>query len=46
MNNKLQEVTSQDGSKELNYLPDTIMDGLCIITELKELSKQNIEKQK
>ena len=25
-NNKLQEVTLQDGSKELNYLPDTIMD--------------------
>ena len=26
MNNKLQEVTLQDGSKELNYLPGTIMD--------------------
>ena len=25
-NNKLQEVTIQDGSKELNYLPGTIMD--------------------
>ena len=25
-NNKLQEVTLQDGSKELNYLPSTIMD--------------------
>ena len=25
-NNKLQEVTLQDGSKELYYLPDTIMD--------------------
>ena len=25
-NNKLQEVTLQDGSKELNYLPVTIMD--------------------
>ena len=25
-NNKLQEVTLQDGSKELNYLPGTIMD--------------------
>ena len=25
-NNKLQEVTLQDGSKELNYLPCTIMD--------------------
>ena len=25
-NNKLQEVTLQDGSKDLNYLPDTIMD--------------------
>ena len=24
-NNKLQEVTLQDGSKELNYLPGTIM---------------------
>ena len=26
LNNKLQEVTSQDGSKELDYLPGTIMD--------------------
>ena len=26
LNNKLQEVTLQDGSKELNYLPGTIMD--------------------
>ena len=25
-NNKLQEVTLQDGSKELNYLPGTVMD--------------------
>ena len=25
-NNKLQEVTLQDGSKELNYLPGTITD--------------------
>ena len=25
-NNKLHEVTLQDGSKELNYLPGTIMD--------------------
>ena len=25
-NNKLQQVTLQDGSKELNYLPGTIMD--------------------
>ena len=25
-NNKLQEVTLQDGSKELNYLPGTIID--------------------
>ena len=25
-NNKLQEVTLQDGSKKLNYLPGTIMD--------------------
>ena len=25
-NNKLQEVTLQDGSKELDYLPGTIMD--------------------
>ena len=24
--NKIQEVTSEDGSKELNYLPGTIMD--------------------
>ena len=26
LNNKLQEVTLQDGSKELNYLPGTIME--------------------
>ena len=26
LNNKLQEVTLQDGSKELNYLPGTVMD--------------------
>ena len=26
LNNKLQEVTLQDGSKELDYLPDTIKD--------------------
>ena len=26
LNNKLQKVTLQDGSKELNYLPGTIMD--------------------
>ena len=26
LNNKLQEVTLQDGSRELNYLPGTIMD--------------------
>ena len=26
LNNKLQEVTLQDGSKELNYIPGTIMD--------------------
>ena len=26
LNNKLQEVTLQDGSKELHYLPGTIMD--------------------
>ena len=26
LNNKLQEVTLQDGSKELNYLPCTIVD--------------------
>ena len=25
-NNKLQELTLQDGSKELNYLPGTILD--------------------
>ena len=25
-NNKLQEVTLQDGSKDFNYLPGTIMD--------------------
>ena len=25
-NNKIQEVTLQDGSKELNYIPSTIMD--------------------
>ena len=26
LNNKIQEVTLQDGAKELNYLPGTIMD--------------------
>ena len=26
LNNKLQEVTLQDGSKKINYLPGTIMD--------------------
>ena len=26
LNNKLKEVTLQDGSKELDYLPGTIMD--------------------
>ena len=26
LNNKLQEVTLQEGSKELDYLPGTIMD--------------------
>ena len=26
LNNKLQEITLQDGSKELNYLPGTIID--------------------
>ena len=26
LNNKLQEVTLQDGSKELDYLPGTLMD--------------------
>ena len=26
LNNKLQEVTLKDGSKELNYLPGTLMD--------------------
>ena len=29
-NNKLQEVTLQDGSKELNYLPGTIMDSAAL----------------
>ena len=29
-NNKLQEVTLQDGSKELDYLPGTIMDYVSI----------------
>ena len=29
-NNKLQEVTLQDGSKELNYLPGTIMDSASL----------------
>ena len=32
-NNKLQEVTLQDGSKELNYLPGTIMDYAAYIAE-------------
>ena len=26
LNNKLQQVTLQDGSKEIDYLPGTIMD--------------------
>ena len=30
LNNKLQEVTIQDGSKEINYLPGTIMDYAAI----------------
>ena len=30
LNNKLQEVTLQDGSKEINYLPGTIMDNAAI----------------
>ena len=30
-NNKLQEVTLQDGSNELNYLPGTIMDYITIL---------------
>ena len=42
-NNKLEEVTLQDGSKELNYLPGTIMDYASLIIKL---LKQNIEKQK
>ena len=29
-NNKIQEVTLKDGSKELNYLPGTIMDYISI----------------
>ena len=29
-NNKLQELTLQDGSKELNYLPGTIMDYVAL----------------
>ena len=28
--NKIQEVTLEDGSKELNYLPSTIMDYVSI----------------
>ena len=43
-NNKLQEVTLQDGSEEINYLPGTIMDYVAN-ARLKELSKPNIEKQ-
>ena len=42
LNNKLQEVTLQDCSKELDYLPGT---GLCVNAWLKEASKLNIEKQ-
>ena len=30
LNNKLQEVTLEDGSKELDYLPGTIMDYVSI----------------
>ena len=44
-NNKLQEVTLQDGSKELNYLPGTIMD-YASCSCLKEVSRVNIEKQR
>ena len=40
-NNKLQEVTLQDGSEEIDYLPGTIMDYAWV----KELSKPNTEKQ-
>ena len=36
LNNKLQEVTLQDGSKELNYLPGTIMD-YAALQNIKEL---------
>ena len=32
LNNKLQEVTLQDGSKELNYLPGTIMDYAALLS--------------
>ena len=53
LNNKLQEVTLPDGSKELDYLPGTTMDyastwyyyGLCINAWLKEASRLNIKKQ-
>ena len=44
LNNKLQEVTLQDGSKELDYLPGLYY-GLYINAWLKEASKLNIEKQ-
>ena len=33
--NKIQEVTLKDGSKELNYLPGTIMDYTSIYSEKK-----------
>ena len=42
-NNKLQEVTLQDGCKELDYLPGTIMDYASI--HVKEALRLNIEKQ-
>ena len=33
--NKIQEVTLKDGSKELNYLPGTIMDYASIHSKMK-----------
>ena len=39
-NNKLQEVTLQDGSKELNYLPGTIMDYASLHATLQDGSKE------
>ena len=40
--NKIQEVTLEDGSKELNYLPGTIMDyASSVISKFRKMNKVN-----